>query len=80
MAKRLDDDGDLLLRALRALPSLEPSPEHDRHIAARASAARRAWASRAARWSRPLIPVSVGTLTLSYLVWAVHQAAWWLGR
>jgi hypothetical protein len=78
MAKRSDEeDHDLLLRALRALPPVRLAEEEDRRIAARAGACLATFSRRsrrAPRWIWPLLPLSIGGLTVTYLMWVVHQA------
>jgi hypothetical protein len=79
MGKRWDDDGDRLAEAVRRLPPLEPAPAEDRRMAARAQGRYLQRSRRARRWARPLLPLSIAGLTVSYLVWAFHQAAQLLG-
>jgi hypothetical protein len=79
MAKRLDED-DLLLRAVRSLPPLAPAPPEDQRIAARARSCFLRHTRRPPRWARPLLPLSIAGVTVSYLLWAVHKATLYLLR
>jgi hypothetical protein len=78
-----DDDRDLVLRALRALPPLHA--RNEARVRARATVCFRASAARQrrlvvkmARIARPILPLSIAGLALGYLIWAFRTAAMFL--
>jgi hypothetical protein len=88
-------DNDPLFRALRTLPSLSPPAATDARVRARATtqflrsvarhdrlqhrAAQRA-AGKLARLARPILPLSIASAALAYLIWAVHTASTFIIR